>query len=55
MLFFLGEELLSICILEKDCLNVYTEDGEDYFVKLPFPVSIFFQKFDLVVKNVPDF
>ncbi|KAG7158322.1 Anaphase-promoting complex subunit 1-like [Homarus americanus] len=33
-----GELLPSICVVESDSLNVFTEDGDDYSVALPFPV-----------------
>lgn len=33
-----GDALPSICIVESDTLTIYTEDGEDFSVSLPFPV-----------------
>ncbi|CAL4136333.1 unnamed protein product [Meganyctiphanes norvegica] len=33
-----GETINSICIIESDCLSIFTEDGDDYSIALPFPV-----------------
>lgn len=38
-LFPAGDSLPSICIVENDCLTIITEEGDDYSVALPFPVS----------------
>ncbi|XP_076035625.1 anaphase promoting complex subunit 1 isoform X2 [Oratosquilla oratoria] len=50
-----GEELPSVCVVENDFINVYTEEGEDYAVALPFQVNkVWPLKYGVLLeRNVP--
>ena len=40
MLPFIGEILHSLCVVQKDCIDVLSKDGALFAITLPFSVSL---------------